>query len=228
MGLSKNARIIFERHGLTPVNVLKKRKFFTDEAEREALRLQLGGTFDQTLVPLAPEGVEQAKNAGREFAARFGTPDLVVSSNAVRAIVTAAKQIEVFGGAVPLCIDARLMERDFGEVEDMTAAEMAVRYPHFQEERDQIGGFFHAPPGGESLSELATGRVLAAVTDLKKLAKPGTTILVSTHLNVLRVIRYLMENLDPEQLRRDWEMKIGNCELIAYELHESRWILLPE
>lgn len=113
---------------------------------------------------LTPAGWEQAADA----AARLGRSwDRVVSSPARRARQTAT----AFG--LPVALDARLAERDFGEWEGRTWTDLWPAAPRFAD-ADAYAAF--TPPGGEPLAAVV-GRVCAASRDLAS----GGRVLAVTH-----------------------------------------------
>jgi glucosyl-3-phosphoglycerate phosphatase len=98
-------------------------------------------------------------------------PDLVVSSDAARAVQTA----EPISAALRLEIraDARLRERSLGHWEGLTRDEVRDRYP--DEYADWIAGRDVSRRGGESRDEVAS-RALSAFRDLPAV---DTTVLVT-------------------------------------------------
>ncbi|MHB8741564.1 MAG: alpha-ribazole phosphatase family protein [Sulfuricaulis sp.] len=85
--------------------------------------------------------------------------------------------------AIPLHLDERLCEMDFGDWEGHTAAELMTTAP------DDLARFWqdplhHSPPQGESLLSLKT-RVLAAWNEIVDRQRP---VLVVTHGGPIRVI----------------------------------------
>ena len=85
--------------------------------------------------------------------------------------------------AIPLQLDARLSEMDFGDWEGCTAAELMATTP------DELSRFWrdplhHSPPRGESLLSLRE-RVLAAWNEI---VDRQSAVLVVTHGGPIRVI----------------------------------------
>jgi broad specificity phosphatase PhoE len=98
-----------------------------------------------------------------EVAALVGalSPDVLVSSDAVRAVQTAEPIAEITG--LEVMVDARLRERSLGHWEGLTRDEVAQRYP--DEYADWIAGRDVSRRGGETRKQVAA-RALAAFTDL--------------------------------------------------------------
>jgi probable phosphoglycerate mutase len=87
-------------------------------------------------IPLSPNGVEQARRLARRLASeRIG---LILSSDLARAAMTAEVVRETTGA--PICYDALLQERNFGDLRGRSYAEIGFDFfaPDYE------------PPGGES------------------------------------------------------------------------------
>ena len=164
-------RVILVRHGETLWN----------EEERYQ------GASD---LPLSGRGELQA----RRLAARLASESigLIYSSDSNRALQTAAEIAAHHGRQV--CADPRLREMDFGVWEGLTYSEIGERYPQALA-RWEGDPFATAPPGGESLAQLAT-RVGDVLDDIRK---PGEaeTVLVVSHGGPLRVVLCLALGLAP-------------------------------
>jgi glucosyl-3-phosphoglycerate phosphatase len=143
-------RLILLRHGRTAWN-----------AER---RFQ--GQADP---PLDEVGRAQAYEVAAIVAAL--KPDVLVSSDAIRALQTAAPIGDVTG--LPVVVDMRLRERSLGHWEGLTRDEVRTRYP--DEFADWIAGRDVSRRGGESRGQVA-GRALAACAGLPDVA---TAVLVT-------------------------------------------------
>jgi len=143
-------RVILLRHGRTAWN-----------AER---RFQ--GQADP---PLDDVGRAQAYEVAALVAAL--SPDVLLSSDAVRAVQTAAPIADVTG--LDVLADARLRERSLGHWEGLTRDEVARQYP--DEYADWIAGRDVSRRGGETREQVAA-RSLAAFNELPELA---TAVLVT-------------------------------------------------
>ena len=164
-------RLILVRHGETVWNAEHRYQGMTD-------------------LPLSARGTLQA----RALAARLAAEpiDLIYSSDSKRAWQT-AEEIATIQGAKVLR-EPRLREMSFGIWEGLTYPELRERYPKALAEwqREILGT---APPGGESLGELAV-RVEAMLDDLRGLDEIETVLLVS-HGGPLRVLLCLALGLAP-------------------------------
>ena len=149
--------------------------------------------------PLNEMGREQARRVGaffREQGVRF---DAVYTSPLRRAVQTAAL---IAGETVPLRVDERLIEMDYGPYEGM---DLRVPAP-------EVLAFFRdfvsvpAPAGMEKLSAV-TARLGAFLEQLRPEAEERD-ILVSTHAIALKGA---LEYLTPASRGSYWAKNIGNC-----------------
>ena len=98
-------------------------------------------------------------------------PDLLVSSDAARALQTAERVAQAVG--LPVRTDARFRERSLGHWEGLTRDEVAELYP--DEYADWSAGRDVSRRGGESREQVAR-RALAALAELPEVP---TTVLVT-------------------------------------------------
>ena len=157
----------------------------------------LQGRSDQ---PLNENGIRQAQEAAKGFGSlRF---DRVYSSPLGRAIQTA----EIVAPGVPIVVDDRLIEMDYGPYEGVDLTDMPAELIEF------FRDFVHnpAPEGMEQLSSVVkrTGAFIEEIKDL-----PGNT-LISTHAIAMKGI---LEYLTPDSRGRYWSKHIGNCAVYAAE-----------
>src|SRR5262249_55029466 len=110
-------------------------------------------------VPLSALGVEQAKAAGRWFAALPAgeRPDLILAPPPCRRPPPArilGRQGALAGGPARTIIDERLREREFGIFDRLTTLGIRERFPEEAAHRRRLGKFYHRPPGGESWADV--------------------------------------------------------------------------
>lgn len=149
--------------------------------------------------PLNEMGREQARRVGaffREQGVRF---DAVYTSPLRRAVQTAAL---IAGETVPLRVDERLIEMDYGPYEGMDLRAPAPEVLAFF--RDFVN--VPAPAGMEKLSAV-TARLGAFLEQLRPEAEERD-ILVSTHAIALKGA---LEYLTPASRGSYWAENIGNC-----------------
>ncbi len=149
------------RHGQTPLSL--ERRF--------------AGRGD---IPLTDEGHQQAAAAARRLAS--WEVDAVVSSPLRRCRDTAAYAAELLG--LPIEIEERFVETDFGDWEAMTFSEARECDPEGVDH--WISDPWTGPPAGESFAEVAD-RVGEAREALLREYR-GRTVLVVTHVTPIKVL----------------------------------------
>ncbi|HKT57069.1 MAG TPA: histidine phosphatase family protein [Microbacterium sp.] len=161
-------------------------------------------------VGLTRHGLGQAAALGAWAAdARL---DAIVASPLTRARRSAAPAVEVTG--LPLRIDERLLEVDFGKGEGLTPDELAAQYP------EAWSAFRRAPassplPDGES-GRAAIARALPVFDELHA-EFPDGRVLIVAHATLLRLVLCDLAGIDPDGYR-DLLPVLGNCTIttLAY------------
>jgi len=156
-------RVLLLRHGRTAWNAARR---FQGQADP----------------PLDDIGRAQAYEVAALIAAL--APEVLVSSDAARALQTAVPIGEVTG--LDVLADARLRERSLGHWEGLTRDEVAQRYP--DEFADWIAGRDVSRRGGESRDEVAA-RALAAFAELPEV---GTAVLVTHSATAMALCSVLL------------------------------------
>ena len=149
--------------------------------------------------PLNEMGREQARRVGAFFREQGVHFDAVYTSPLRRAVQTAAL---IAGETVPLRVDERLIEMDYGPYEGMDLRAPAPEVLAFF--RDFVN--VPAPAGMEKLSAV-TARLGAFLEQLRPEAEERD-ILVSTHAIALKGA---LEYLTPASRGSYWAKNIGNC-----------------
>jgi broad specificity phosphatase PhoE len=144
--------LIIVRHGQTAHNATRR----------------LAGRVD---IELDPVGVRQAA----AVAPHVGAPVRVIASPLSRARATA----EALAGALPIEIDDRWLELDYGEWDGVPLAEVP---PDVW--KQWLADPTFRPPGGETLAEMGE-RVRAACADLADDARAGDVVVV-THVSPIK------------------------------------------
>lgn len=134
-------------------------------------------------IALTPKGLEQAERLAR-WSLMAGDITSVSCSTLSRAQSTALPVAKALG--LPLQVDERLVELDFGQGEGLTSAEMSQRMPAaFMAFRaDPIVNFL---PGGED-PVAAVERAMSALGAIAKSAGPDGRSLVVAHSTLLRLV----------------------------------------
>jgi probable phosphoglycerate mutase len=185
--------LILWRHGTTEWNAQRRVQGHTDAR-------------------LSDLGRSQAVRVAPVLAAR--SPDAIVASDLSRATDTAAPLAQLTG--LPVRRDPRLRERNYGDWEGLTMAEVAERFPqaHASQRAGQHDlGHGIEPPGdvlkrvGEALREIAH-------------AHPGGTVVVVTHGGAARYGMFELLGWPPEQLGT--VTVLANCHYTELSLDPSR------
>ncbi|NMA70517.1 MAG: histidine phosphatase family protein [Firmicutes bacterium] len=135
-------------------------------------------------IELNDHGVAQARRLGARLA-RWPI-DRAIASDLVRAQETA--RLALGDRAIPLELDERLRERNFGEWEGLTREEVEARDPEGARRWREEPWTFR-PPGGESLADVAR-RALPVVEELRE---EGGRVLIVSHGGTLRaILRHLL------------------------------------
>lgn len=168
-----STRLVLLRHGQTPLSVDRR----------------YSGRHDVALTDL---GLDQAARA----AARLANWPIsaIISSPLQRTRQTAAPLAAATG--LPVTVDDRLIETDFGEWEGLTFSEAAQRDPELH--RAWVGDIDVAPPGGESFAEAAQ-RVVRARTAIVD-AHPGQTVVIVSHVTPIKSVLREAMRVGPELL----------------------------
>lgn len=156
--------------------------------------------------PLTPLGRRQAEALGRVIAqaAVQERPTRVLASPYLRARESARLALAAAGLDVPVGLDERLRDREFGVLDRLTGLGITRQHPEEAQRRGWLGKFWHRPPGGESWADVAL-RVRAVLVDLR-LDAPGERVLLVAHDVVVLILRYLLEDMTEQEvlgLQRD-------------------------
>lgn len=176
-------------------------------------------------VSLSQLGKEQSEALGRWFAAMNAQerPEIVLMSPYRRARLTGeiVGKLNGFAPSPELIIDERLREKEFGIVDRLTRLGIEQQYPEQAEFRRLLGKFYHRPPGGESWCDVILR--LRSALDTISLHHSGRRVLVVGHQVVVLCIRYLLENMNEEQiLTIDAEGDVANCAVTEYAFDPSQ------
>ncbi|OGO35169.1 MAG: alpha-ribazole phosphatase [Chloroflexi bacterium RBG_16_57_11] len=183
-----STRLLIVRHGQTDWNT--------------------SGRFQgQTDIPLNQTGVRQAQAIAELLSTE--KPEVIYTSDLTRAWKTA----EIIHGALPkerrgqLIAEPRLREMCFGMWEGLTYGEIQARQPRVLQ-RWESDLKHNAPPGGETLLELAA-RVEAAYASILA-AHPGGTVLLVAHGGPLQL---LIAQALGMPAGRFWQLHLSNASL---------------
>ena len=173
-------------------------------------------------VPLTATGEDEARRAGERLRGqRF---DVAYTSALVRAQETLRLILETSGIDVPVIRDAKLNERDYGDLAGLDKAATAERYG-----AEQVHiwrrSFDVAPPGGESLKDTATRTIPFFERAVLEDVRAGRDVLVVAHGNSNRSIVMRLDGLD-EQAVTSLELATGVP--LVYELDTTGAVLAKD
>ncbi|MEV6601167.1 histidine phosphatase family protein [Actinoplanes sp. NPDC051346] len=186
------AELVLIRHGQSASNVA------FPEADAAGL-LESGLSGRDADVPLTGLGTEQARSVGRWLGALPAgrVPQVVVTSPYVRARETWRLAAAVSGLELPApSTDDRLVDRLLGDLEMLTRAAIAQRFPDEPGRLAAVGEYRYRPPNGEAFEDVAT-RLGSFLDDLRR-AHAGRRVMVVAHDSVVLMMRSVIEGLDWE------------------------------
>lgn len=160
--------------------------------------------------PYSPLGRRQARRLPVKIAAF--APDAVRTSPLLRARFVAEKAAARAG--VPLMVDERLVELDFGQAEGLTYEEIAAAGMTFDYRDDSAP----VAPGGESRAALEA-RVTAAAADA---VAAGGRIALVAHGGVVRA---LLAHLLGLSARDIWAFHVHNAQLARVRVIDGHGLL---
>lgn len=144
--------------------------------------------------PLTEAGVEQARRCGATLAEAYAVDRLVASD--LRRVMETVRYLRQ-GGAleVPVTVDPRWRERDFGVYQGLGYRAFFEGYPAFSLEASGVSAATEVPRGGESLAAMYD-RVLAGWDDLRNDIEPGETVAVVSHGGPIRAVVGAVKGID--------------------------------
>ena len=166
-------------------------------------------------VPLSATGRAQAGALRSVFAGMLADlrPEIAVVSPYLRARQTARAALADL--PVPVRVDERLRDRELGVLDLLTSRGVAARLPDEHRRRARLGKFYYRPPGGESWTDVLL-RLRSLFADLRADHPDGRVVLFAHEATVL-LVRYLVEDLDEEQLMNvARSVTIANCSISSW------------
>ena len=213
------------RHGQSAGNVAR------DAAEAAGLPV-IDIAYRDIDTPLSDLGRTQARALGHWFAEMppARRPEVILCSPYVRARETARLMHEAAGfdpHHMRVRIDERLREKEFGILDRLTGHGIRQKYPDLHEQRSHVGKFYFRPPGGESWCDVILR--LRSVLEMVCREHEGERVLVVAHQVIVNCMRYLMEELEEDQiLAFDREADVPNCGVTSYVLDPQLGRMAPE
>ena len=186
--MSVVAELLLIRHGQSTSNVAFPR------ADADGL-LESGLTGRDADVELTELGVRQAERIGRWLGTRDQLPEVVITSPYLRAKETWRIAAAASGRDLPLpTTDDRLVDRLLGDLEMLTRAAIAKRFPDEPGRLTAAGEYYYRPPGGETFGDIAE-RLTSFVGDLNR-DHAGEQVAVVAHDAIVLMARAVIEQLD--------------------------------
>lgn len=212
------AELILVRHGQSQSNVA-----FPAADAQGLLEAEVSGRDAE--VPLTAAGEAQAAAVGGWLAALppEQVPDVVITSPYLRARETWRIAADASGLLLPAPkTDDRLVDRLLGEIEMLTRAAVAQRFPGEAARRAEAGEYRYTPPGGESFADIAV-RLADFLADLHR-EHAGERVVVVAHDAVVLMMRAVIEQLTWEQVvaMERAEGTVRNASISQFLAHDDR------
>jgi 2,3-bisphosphoglycerate-dependent phosphoglycerate mutase len=151
-------------------------------------------------VDLSPQGVKEAREAGRKLKAQGLRFDVAYTSALIRAQRTLDLMLEEMGQAgIPITKDQALNERDYGDLSGLNKDDARAKWG---EEQVHIWrrSYDVSPPGGESLRDTAARVLPYYVQEILPAVLRGQRVLVAAHGNSLRALVMVLDRLSSQQI----------------------------
>ena len=167
-------------------------------------------------VDLTPNGIAEARAAGRKLKAQGVSFTIAFTSALIRAQRSLDLMLEQLGqGGIPVFRDKALNERDYGDLsglnKDDARAKWGAEQVHLWRRSYDV-----APPGGESLKDTAARVLPYYIREILPATLRGNRILVSAHGNSLRALVMVLERLSTTDILK---REIGTGVPLIYRLN---------
>jgi broad specificity phosphatase PhoE len=213
------AELILVRHGQSLANVA-----LGEANSAGSMEAEVSGRDAE--VPLTPLGEEQAAAVGRWLASSSAAPQVVITSPYLRARETWRIAAAASGLDLPSpTTDDRLVDRLLGDLELMTKAAVAARFPSEAARRAEAGEYRYAPPGGESFADIGV-RLGSFLSDLNR-DQAGKRVAVVAHDAVVLMMRAVIENLTWDQVvaMERAAGSVRNASISRFVAHDGHLVL---
>src|SRR4030088_3174381 len=151
-------------------------------------------------VDLTPNGIAEARAAGRKLKAQGVSFTIAFTSALIRAQRSLDLMLEELGqSGIPVFRDKALNERDYGDLSGLNKDDARAKWG-----ADQVHvwrrSYDVAPPGGESLKDTAARVLPYYIEEILPRVLRGENVLVSAHGNSLRALIMVLERLSPREI----------------------------
>jgi 2,3-bisphosphoglycerate-dependent phosphoglycerate mutase len=151
-------------------------------------------------VDLSPQGVKEARDAGRKLKAQGLKFDVAYTSALIRAQRTLDLMLEELGQTgIPVTKDQALNERDYGDLSGLNKDDARKKWGP-EQVHIWRRSYDVAPPGGESLRDTAARVLPYYIQEILPAVLRGQRVLVSAHGNSLRALVMVLDRLNSEQI----------------------------
>jgi len=167
-------------------------------------------------IDLSPQGVEEAREAGRRLKGQGLVFDIAFTSALVRAQNTLKLILEQLGqSALPTSRDQALNERDYGDLVGLNKDDARKKWG---EEQVHIWrrSYDVAPPGGESLKDTVARALPYYCQQILPEVLNGRRVLVAAHGNSLRALVMVLDRLTPKTIP---ELELATGVPLVYRLN---------
>ncbi len=167
-------------------------------------------------VDLTPNGIAEARAAGRKLKAQGFSFSIAFTSALIRAQRSLDLMLEELGQTgIPVLRDNALNERDYGDLsglnKDDARAKWGAEQVHLWRRSYDV-----APPGGESLKDTAARVLPYYIQEILPAVLCGNRVLVSAHGNSLRALVMVLERLSTTDILK---REIGTGVPLVYRLN---------
>jgi 2,3-bisphosphoglycerate-dependent phosphoglycerate mutase len=162
-------------------------------------------------VDISEVGVQQARDIAQMLK---NVPfDIAYTSRLLRATHTLEILLEPQGRTVPIVVDDRIIERDYGELSGQLHKDVQAKYPDMYKVWHR--SYDVPPPGGESV-KIVEKRVYGFIHELLRNAGEGKNILLSAHGNSIRAMRAYLETLSVEE---EMKLEVPQNDYLHYRIY---------
>ena|SRR5271170_2459897 len=151
-------------------------------------------------VDLSPQGVEEAKEAGRRLKHQGLSFDVAFTSALIRAQNTLKLMLEELGQrSLPTSRDEALNERDYGDLAGLNKDDARKKWGE-EQVRIWRRSYDVSPPGGESLKDTVARALPYYCQKILPDVLNGRRVLVAAHGNSLRALVMILDQLTPKTI----------------------------
>lgn len=169
-------------------------------------------------VDLSPQGVEEARSAGRKLKQAGMRFEVAYTSALVRAQNTLKLMLEELGqSGLEEYRDLALNERDYGDLSGLNKDDARKRWGE-EQVRIWRRSYDVSPPGGESLRDTGARVWPYYLTRVLPDVMRGRRVLVSAHGNSLRSLVMVLDKLTPDQVTK---LELATGVPLVYRLKED-------